>query len=118
MEAQDNADPDRLAQVVGFWRQVSFPTPDDPIILPDAIDLDFMALLKKGSAFARLAESIGINDAAKRSRQIARNAGLSFDGFHTEFINAVRNYNLEVIRLRGVAYTTGPTVSDRLEHLR
>ena len=98
----------RLEQVVGFWQQLSSPAPDAPIILIEAIHPQLLSLLKKGRAFANLAQTMGINPAAKRSRQIARNRGKKFDGFHHEFAEAVQRYNLEVIRLRGIACAADP----------
>ena len=98
----------RLEQVIGFWRQLATPAPDSPIILLEAIHPQIMSLLKKGRAFATLAQQMGINPAAKRSRQIARNKGKKFDGFQNDFADAVQVYNLEVIRLRGIACAADP----------
>ena len=98
----------RLEQVIGFWRQLSSPAPDSPIIIIEAIRPQILSLLKKGRALASLAQTMGINPAAKRSRQIARNKGKSFDGFQKDFAEAVQTYNLEVIRLRGIACASSP----------
>ena len=50
--------------------------------------------------FPRLVATMGINPDAERSRQIARNSGLGFDGLQNEFPAATDAYDLETLRLR------------------
>ena len=64
---------------------------------------DLVAPLKMGRTIDRLADSRGANPDAKKSRRIARKAGLPYDGCQHEYTHAIKAYNAELYRCRGVS---------------
>lgn len=57
-------------------------------------------MIRRGSDFPRLAKTMGINPATKRSRLMADQSGLGYDGLKREFDDAAASFNQAVLELR------------------
>ena len=90
-----------LANVARFWQTVAIPpTRQSALIDPQAFSKIETTYLSRGEDFSNLVESLGVNNATKRARQMARLRGMTPSSNRTVYLDRIRTYNSAIVRLR------------------
>ena len=92
----------QITAAQGYWGLLARPRATASLIVLDAIPEPALVMLRRGRDFARMVPSLGINPATKRSRLIAAQTGLGYDGLRTQFAEDVSSFNSTVLHLRAL----------------
>ena len=90
-----------LANVANFWRTVAVPPSRESQMIDTQLFSKLeVTYLRRGADFSELAGSLGINNATKRARQLARIRGAAPSSNQDQYLQRVMEYNSTILKLR------------------